>query len=409
MEDSSKAVDELEDRVTRYPKSRYPVLHARAQFHFGVALADAGRLDDAERALTRAALLFHSHDHEVDHGKANNALGAVLRLTGRLQEAEEAFTTAAEALERSALRLEHGASRFNLGLVQRDLGDYEGAIGSFERARDLLQRKVAPAQAAAVQRELGATLLLLGRLDEATAVLRQAVDIADETNDFIGLGAAWNTLGLTHLAAARLELAIEAFTAAAGASPMSVRPEAFAMAKSNLALAHERAGELAPARSAARQALAIRAAADPVVEQAAGVLERLGDEPGDLHYVLDQQQPAQWPAIVREEVVRWVDAGSDEQRAEAKAWIEGALERFDQGEDRAEAWVGALLELPPEGADSLIRSTIEALMTMEPSDQDRFRSDVSSAMARFHLPQWMRLRDAFNRIAGDLGEGSAWM
>ncbi|MDP9401574.1 MAG: hypothetical protein M3P39_11665, partial [Actinomycetota bacterium] len=92
-------VGELEERLRRFPAQRYPVQHATAQFHLGVAHAQTGDLAGAELALATAARLFDPRALPAEHGKAMNALGAVLRLAGRAAEAMEVLARAAAAFE----------------------------------------------------------------------------------------------------------------------------------------------------------------------------------------------------------------------------------------------------------------------------------------------------------------------
>ncbi|MBW3653781.1 MAG: hypothetical protein KY433_09350 [Actinobacteria bacterium] len=400
---------ELEERLRRYPAQRYPVQHATAQFHLGVALAGLGEFERAEAALVRAAELFDPRALTSEHGKAMNALGSVLRLAGRPAEAAEVFVRAAAAFRAADLLAEHGAACFNLGLVRRETDDVDGAIAVFAEARKLFEQANAPAHAAAAARELGAARFAAGDLDAARDVLDGSVELAARAGDEAGAGAAANVLGLVELAAGRAREAVEAFAVAAAANPRSVRREDYAMAKANLALAHEAAGQHRRARIAARQALAVASAAPPVRAQAEAALARLGTEPDDAVAVVDgEQDQGVRAAIVREELARWVDAGDAERRAEAGAWIDAQLARPARAVALAEAWVGGLLELPPPDMETVIRGVVEALRERPAGAQERFRSDVASAAARFHVPQLLRLRDEFNRIAAELGEQPAW-
>ncbi len=408
MPERQDPIDELEHRLRRFPAERYPVQHATTRFHLGGTLADAGRLVEAEAALTTAARLFERSRLGPEHAKAMNALGAVLRLAGRLDEAARALARAAAAFEACELTAERGAARFNLGLVERDAGKLSAAVECFEDARGLLEQGGVPAQAGAASRELGATLLTAGDLERAREALERAVELASAARDQPGLGAAANALGLAELAAAHLREALEALETALAAHPRSVRPAEYAMVKANLALAYERTGEAPRARLAARQALAVGAAAEAVRAQGTGVVERLGDERGDVLRVLDDEERDRWPAVVREELARWVDVRPGERRDEAGAWIDGQLARAELGSELAEAWVGALLELPPQALRTVVESTVEALGHRGADARERFRSETSMAMARFHVPQLLRLRDSFNRIAEELGEEAAW-
>lgn len=384
---------ELEQRLVRYDATRYPVQHATTRFHLGVALTDAGRVEEAIESLASAVELFDPEALPVEHAKALNALGAGLRLAGQLEQAVSAFERAAELFERSGLEQEHGAALFNLGLVRRER-DPAAAAGCFRRSAALL----VGGQEAAAARELGATLLALGELDEATRTLERAAELA-ERGDAAGYGGALNALGLARLASGGAEAATDSFRQAAGAHPRSVRPAEFAMAKANLALAYEQLGDTPRARLAARQALGVAEPPVPVAAQAAAVLERLGGATAnDLQLVLEQGPQACWEGIVREELAREVDAPADERRADAVAWIDGS------SVERAEAWLGGLLELPPESMETLIRSALEALKSRDAAVKERFRADVSRAAARFHVPQLLRLEEIFRRVAAELGE-----
>lgn len=406
--DAMKVTAELEERLARYPADRYPVQHATAQFHLGVALLNAERLEPAQAALATAAQLLDPKALPVEHAKATNALGAALRLGGRTHEAAGAFRRAAATFESADEALDQGAALFNLGLVQREADEAEDALGSLSRARDLLDPKRVPKQASAAAREHGATLLELGRPEAAADALEGAMALAERFSDQAGLGAAANILGLARLAGGRVQAAVEALRAAAGAHPRTVRPADHAMAKANLALAYERTPDAARARLNARQALAVRQAPTAVVEQARAVVERLGSDPGDLVTILDDEPPDRWPALIREDVARWVDASPGERRAEAAAWIDGELARPGQGPQLAEAMLDTILELPPAAMDAVIRSLLEALGSSDPEAARRFRSEAWRAMAAFQVPQERRLRDRFDRIAVDLGQEPVW-
>ena len=69
----------------------------------------------------------------------------------------------------------------------------------------------------------------------------------------------------------------------------------------------------------------------------------------------------------------------------------------------AEAWLGALLDLTPEEMERAITASLQALAGQDQEVQARFRSAVSGAMPRFHSPQFVRMKDAFARIASSTG------
>ena len=406
MDDLTDAIHELDARLGRYPPGRYPIQHATARFHLGVALANAGRTREARESLQEAARLFESHNLAIEHAKTLNALGVVLRDDRDLNGAAGAFECAAEVFESADLPLEQGAALFNLGLAYRDAGDNDAAVMSLTCSKDLLDPRRVPGQAAAAARELGATRLTMGDINGAVVALEEAVAFAGTSSDQVALGSASNVVGLAYLAVDRIDDAVVAFKSAAGAHPRTVRPDGFAMAKANLALAYERAGEPVRARLAARQALSTDAP-PPVRAQATAVLERLGDPYGDLARGLENEHVELWPALFREELVFWLEADGNRREREVSAWIDDQSARPD-GIERAEAWLGALLELPPAEMEEVIESTIRVVSKKEEAIAQPFRSQTSRAMARFHVPQWMRLKDTFNRVAEKLGHERSW-
>lgn len=397
---------ELTARLARYPADRYPVQHATASFHLGAALTEAGRFDEAERALGVAADLFGPDRLPVEHAKAVNARGAALRAAGRAAAAVECFTAAAAAFAATDRPLEQGAALFNLGLTRRDLG--ADPVEAFAAARALLDAERVPGHAAAAARELGATLFTVGRVAESVPLLEEALTLAERARDLAGLGSAANTLGLAHLARGRPTAAVEALVTAASAHPRAVRPEGHAMAKANLALAHERAGDAARARLAARQALGTRSVPEPVRGIAAAVLERLGDAPGRVLDVLDAEPEDRWPEVLREELLRWSDDGPQSRAVEAQALVIGVLERPRTAPDIVASWLGGLLELPPEAMRTLATDVLVVVADQEPERAERFRSWVARGCARFHVPQMDRLTRMFEEIATRTGGPASW-
>ncbi len=387
-----EAIRELEDRLARYDPERYPVQHATARFHLGLLLTDAGRIAEAVETLSAAAALFDPERLPVEHAKALNALGAALRLAGDAPAAANAFEQSAALFEAKGQAQERGAALFNLGLVRRE-NDPAEAAHCFRQARALLDG----AAAAAAARELGTTLLALGELGEAIRTLENALALAVDGNP-AGYGGTANALGLAQLAAGDAEAAAASFRAAVGAHPRGVRPEEFAMAKANLALAYEWAGSAARARLAARQALSVPEAPPPVERQARGVLGRLPAGADDLLEVLAEEPRERWGSIVREELARSLDATPDERRSDAAVWVDAPQAEL------VETWLGVLLELPPEAMEALVRATLEARAAREEETAVRFREQVSRGAARFHAPQLLRIEDTFRRIAGELGQ-----
>ena len=398
-------IQTLEERLARYPVERYPVQHATAQFHLGVALTNEGRLPEAEAALGTAAGVF-SGRMPVEYAKTMNALGAVLRMQGRSSESIDAFRSAETLFATAGLRPEEGAALYNLGLAQHDDGDLAGAIASFRRAGERFADGNAKARAASM-RELGAALLQTGDIVAAITTLTQAIEIARNMGDQPGLGGAANVLGLAHLAAEEPLDAIAAFRLSAAANPRSLRPAEYAMAKANLALAFEAAADQPRALLAAGQAAAVASASAPVLTLAREVRARLGARPGTLFVVLDHEPLETWPGVVREELARWIDLEQSAREAELTTLIDALTSSPREG-DLAEAWLGAVLELTPQAGEDVIRNLLSVWAEEDPARRSLLRQRLASAMARFHVPQWERLKDLFNRIAVELGQDGSW-
>ena len=381
---------------------------ATTLFHLGLALAAADYASEAVAALRESCELFDPDRLPVEHAKAKNALGAAQRATGAAADAAATFADAADRFAEAELRLEEGAARYNLGLALRALARTAAAGDAFEAARSLLARDSAPAQAAAAARELGAVSLEAGDVERAVVLLDDAAELAERAGDRAGAGAAWNVRGLAELARGRPEAAAADFRAAASAHPRSVRPADHAMAKANLALAYERCDQRARARLAARQALVLADVPEPIRGQAQAIVERLGTSAGDVVAVLREAPRDDWTILVRDELDRWPAEPPTVRRDEAGAWIEAqtALPEPDAIE-RAELLLGVVLELPPEQMETVIASLLEAAAPFPEAARESFRSSTSQAMARFHVPQLIRLRDTFARIDAELGT-EAW-
>lgn len=402
------ALETLRERLARYPADRYPVQHATAAFHLGHQQLSRGHLPAAESALRVATSLFDPEQLPAEHAVAANLLGVTLREARRPVEAAEQFRVAAAGFAAHGQPADHGAARFNLGLVQREVGLDAEAAAEFEHALAVFVQTEQWRSAAAASRELGAALLAAGDADRAAEVLVEAVRLAREHGDAAAAGAAYNTLGLAELALDRADEAAVTFAEAAAAHARTVRPEEYAMAKGNLALALERCNEPAAARLAARQAVGVRQAAPAVRAQAAAVLDRLGGTDGDdLVPVLRSASPGRWPAMLREELLRWADDDPPERVRAVRAWIASVLDADVAGEVVA-TWVGALLELPPEQLRTVVAGTLDAVADLPPAAADRFRSLTSRGMARFPLPQWQRLAGIFERAAAESGRPGGW-
>lgn len=381
---------------------------ATAAFHSGTMQLDAGHVEPAIRELEQARKLFDADGATVEHAKATTMLGAALRAAGRLDEAATCFDEAAGRFADADQPGEHGAALHNRGLVARDAGAGDHAAEYFRCAYERFVTAQAGPQAAAAARERGAALLTAGDVATAREVLADAADHAGHVGDLAGQGETANLLGLAELADGEADTAAASFQEAAAAHPRGTRPENFAMAKANLALAWEHAGRGPRARLAARQALIASAVPPAVHDQATEVLTRLGGGPGDVLAALDSEPGEEWPSVLREETARWAAIDGLERDAETTAWVRGLADRGSRAGDVAEPWLAALLELPPDDMATLATAAIRATGRLADADAQRVRTEVGRAMARFHAPQMLRLRDTFERLAAELDEPTGW-
>lgn len=399
MEDVTDQIAALEADLARFPADRHPVPHALYQHRLGTVLAAVGRHDEAEAALAAAVAGLDPRALPREHGVACNSLGALLRDMGRHGLAADLFRRAAAAFEAAEADQDMAAAWHNLGLCLRDGGEPGAAEHAFRRAADGMDDDRSPAAASAAARELGACRLTAGRAEDAIAPLERAVVLADRARDAAALGAATNVLGLAQLATGRPREAADAFGRSAAALPRTVQPAGHGMALANLALAHERAGHLARARLAAAQARALPELDDPVREQADDIISRLGPATGDIIEVLAEEPQEHWPLLVRAEVARWVTLSDEERRAQVQAWSRAQVHEGTAGVQLAEALLGAFLEVAPADLEVLVAATLDAANALPEQDRGRFRTQVSRAMARYPIPQWMRLSELFTTHA----------
>jgi len=411
IEESPEALAALRDRTLRYPPARYPVQHATAQFHLGVALTEAGRYEDAARALAEAVRLFPADQMPGEQAAAANALGAAWRARGRLDEAAAAFVQAREGFERAGRAPEVAAALHNLGLVEVQRGRPQVAARRLAEALKKFEAcgsAAGAAGAAAAARELGAAHLAAGDVERATTTLAGAVERAGAAGSEAGVGAAANLLGLALLAADRPDAAVEAFRRSAGANPRRVRPAGYAVAKANLALAWRRAGDPDRAGLAAGQALATPTLPDAAREVALEACGGAEPSPGALTAVMAEEAESEWAALARQEMNRWLDLGEGGREQEARAWLDGVASRPDRAPQLLAAWFGALLELPTASMASLLGSVLAALATRNDAAQEVFRRWSSRATVTFAVPQLVRLHDMLEQLGEEAGVGGPW-
>lgn len=399
---------ELLARLARYPSSRYPVQHATAAFRLATLHLSRGRPQQAASLLDTSHAIFTRLGMRLEQAKTLTMQGVAQRSAGRSDLAAQTFEHATRSFLELEQPTEEAAASYNLGLALLDQDDPE-AETSFARAQDLFLATGRLRQAAAAARERGALLLTAGEVRQALTTLGQAAALAERAGDLPGLGAAANALGLAHLADDDPAGAAREFMRAVGAFPRSLRGAEHAMAKANLAVAHERCGNQARARLAARQALAIGAIDAPVRAQAEALVARLNTPASsDLLAVLDDEPVDRWSATVREEVLRWCTSPPEVHLAGLRAFLTGLLARPGRSRDLGGCLVEVLVELPPSQYDAMVEQIVRVTADLATEDADLLRSVLGSAMARLALPQWQRLATHLNAAAVVADEPADW-
>ena len=228
----------------------------------GVALAQLGKLHDAEQAYRQVIAL------RPDHPEAYSNLGEVLRCLGRLDDADKAVRYAI------ALQPQFADAFSNLGNTLRERGSLDQAEAAYREAIAL--RPGFPE----AHNNLGTVLVDLGRPQDAESALRQAIALSPRfAVAFCNLGNALRDQGkLTEAeAACRQAIALKQRFAEAHNNLANVlldlgQPEnaerelrhaiafhpQFAEAFSNLGNALRDQGRLAEAEAACRWAIALK-------------------------------------------------------------------------------------------------------------------------------------------------------
>ncbi|HNX50963.1 MAG TPA: tetratricopeptide repeat protein, partial [Thermoanaerobaculaceae bacterium] len=176
--------------LANWPLLSPRVVLAESRYNLGVALADAGRANEAA-ASYQAAIAAHD-----DFPSAHNNLGSSLAARGDLEGARQQFAT--------ALRQEpdHAWASLNLGLVLVRQGETGQALSYLEQAA----RRLPNSSEAHV--ELGKVLLSLDRITDALPHLETAVRLEPT------LAEARIDLGVAQARSGHLDEALASFQAA---------------------------------------------------------------------------------------------------------------------------------------------------------------------------------------------------
>jgi len=219
------------------PEPATPLANAREQIHRGVERHDAGELDAAQVAFTRAAELADANGHartralaqrglgliaatrgdsatairhleaalalsraaEDRHGegRALMQLGHVERTMGNLLGAGMRFSAALQIFRDRGHRLAEAHALIGLAIVHNSGGDYKSSHPLFTDAARTLEELGELDGLGTALNALGVTARYRGYYDEAAALLRRALELHRSTRNLGGIGNAQGNLAVT--------------------------------------------------------------------------------------------------------------------------------------------------------------------------------------------------------------------
>ncbi|MGY1581120.1 ATP-binding protein [Streptomyces sp. MN13] len=204
---------------------------ATAWSDLGLALREAGRVEEAIDAGTRARDLHQTAGNRHGEATAWSNLGLALQGAGRVEEAIDADAHARD-LHRATGDLHGEAIAWsNLGLALGHAGRTEEAIDATTRARDLHQAIGDRHSEATAWHNLGLALREAGRVEEAIEAYGRASAIYQDFEDWYGAGRTFQNLGLTHQLVRRPAEARTAYLRAAEAFARANAPAEEAQAR----------------------------------------------------------------------------------------------------------------------------------------------------------------------------------
>jgi tetratricopeptide (TPR) repeat protein len=169
--------------------------NSRAETNYGIALAAAGRLEEAALHLSNAIRTNPTNPEAI------NYLGKVFLNVGKITEAIECFT------ELIKIEPDSAEAYYNLGMASGMQGKNDDAIKCFARVIELDPKYPD------IDKRMGAALLAAGRPNEAIENLQKSLQInPDEAVVYVSISIAYIKLG-------NYDLAIENWTRAKELEP----------------------------------------------------------------------------------------------------------------------------------------------------------------------------------------------
>ncbi len=239
------------------PEPATPLAAAREQIHRGAEYLEAGELDAAQTAFTRAAELAETAGHAATRAAAQRGLGSLAATRGdsetALQHLEQALAVSKAAGDR------HGEGRVlvQLAHIDRTGGEFDRALTRFREAQQIFLDRGHRLAAAYALYGIGIIHNIRDEWSESHPPLAESARIFEELGDIDGQASALNALGIRARSrgsyaegAVILRRAFELYRAAGSLAGMSV-------AQGNLAVALAMQGHYAEAVTAFRESLAM--------------------------------------------------------------------------------------------------------------------------------------------------------
>jgi CHAT domain-containing protein/Tfp pilus assembly protein PilF len=214
-----------------------PLAAAREQLYKGFGHQDAGELDAASAAYTRALELADASGHAATRSHATRAIGAVAEMrgdvpaavsqyekaleiaraagnrffearaierlgqleerTGELDRAEQRYREALQIYRDGGHPLTAGGVLIALGVVHNGRGDYKASWSAFTEAAQIFERLGEAEGHGDALNMLGVVARVRGSHAESAALLRRAMDLFRSMEDLAGIATAQSNLAVT--------------------------------------------------------------------------------------------------------------------------------------------------------------------------------------------------------------------
>jgi CHAT domain-containing protein/Tfp pilus assembly protein PilF len=214
-----------------------PLAAAREQLYKGARHQDAGELDAASAAYTRALELADASGHAATRSLATRAIGAVAEMrgdvptalsqyekaleiaraagnrfiearaierlgqlderTGELERAEQRFREALQIYRDGGHHLAAGSLLIALGITHEGRGDSKASWAALTEAAQILERLGEAEGHGDALNMLGVMARVRGSHAESAALLRRAIELFRSIEDLAGVGTAQSNLAAT--------------------------------------------------------------------------------------------------------------------------------------------------------------------------------------------------------------------